>query len=69
MTDKTLSYLDYRRLLDILKSYSQTRLADELVSGLLPFSDPDAVQERQEKLAGILEVVKWDGRIPLSDIP
>ncbi|MDR2018300.1 MAG: Smr/MutS family protein [Syntrophobacterales bacterium] len=69
MVDKTLSYLDYIKLLNILKSYSSTHFADEMISGLLPLSDPSEVMEKQEKLGSVLEVIKWDGKIPLSDIP
>jgi len=68
MIDKTLSYLDYLRLLDILKTYSSTHFADELISVLLPLSDPHEIRERQDKLGSVLEIVKWDGKIPLTDI-
>jgi DNA mismatch repair protein MutS2 len=69
MVDKTLSYLDYTKLLDILKSYSSTHFADELIAGLVPSVDLNEIKARQDKLGAILEVVKWDGRIPLTDIP
>ena len=69
MVDKTLSYLDYIKLLDILKSYSSTHFADELISNLLPSSNPHEVKQKQDKLESVLEVIKWDGKIPLSDIP
>jgi len=68
MIDKTLSYLDYLRLLDILKRYSSTHFGDELISGLLPLSDPQEIGERQDRLGSVLEIVKWDGKIPLTDI-
>ena len=55
MVDKTLSYLDYTRLLDIFKSYSSTHLADELISSLSPVSNPDEIQERQDKLGSVLK--------------
>ncbi len=69
MVDKTLSYLDYIKLLDILRRYSSTHFADEMIGGLSPLVDPAEIRERQDRLEAVLEVVKWDGKIPLSDIP
>ena len=69
MVDKTLSYLDYTKLLIILKRYSSTRLADELIDGLTPSADRGEIEERQDKLDAVLEVLRWDGKIPLTDIP
>ena len=68
MVDKTLSYLDYLRLLSILQGYSSTHFADEQISGLLPASDINEIKERQDKLESVLDIIKWDGRIPLTDI-
>ena len=69
MVDKTLSYLDYTKLLDILRKYSSIHFADEGIDGLVPLTDRGEIEDRQNKLQAVLEIVKWDGRIPLTDIP
>ncbi|HEY3275758.1 MAG TPA: endonuclease MutS2 [Syntrophorhabdaceae bacterium] len=69
MVDKTLSYLDYTKLLAIIKSYSSTHFADESIDALAPLEDPERIKGRQDNLEAVLSVVKWEGRIPLSDIP
>lgn len=69
MTDKTLSYLDYSKLLHILKKYALTPFAEELVLNLRPLNSLEAVKQRQEKIEATLEVVRWEGKFPLTDLP
>ncbi len=69
MVDRTLSYLDYVKLLDIFKQYSSTPFIDQLISNLKPLNNLEAIEERQNRIEAILEIIKWDGKIPLSDIP
>ena len=69
MTDKTLEYIDYLRLLEVLRNYSSTQFIDERLSNLRPASDLDDISERLEKLDAVLEIVGWYGPIPLKDIP
>ncbi len=69
MVDKTLSYIDHTKIIGILKSYSGTHYADELIDTLAPLSDPEAIKARQDRIEAVLEVIKWDGRLPISDIP
>jgi DNA mismatch repair protein MutS2 len=69
MIDKTLAYLDYIRLLDIIKQHTSTAFAAELVSALRPLEVIEDIQYRQDKLEAILEIVSLEGKIPLSDIP
>jgi DNA mismatch repair protein MutS2 len=69
MIDKTLSYLDYTKIIGIVKGYSATHSADDLIENLTPFKELEAVKDRQEKIGAILEVIKWDGRVPFSDVP
>jgi DNA mismatch repair protein MutS2 len=69
MTDKTLSYLDYLKLLDILKSYSLTPFAKESISLLRPFDSLPDIESRQDKIEAVIELVRWEGKLPLTDIP
>jgi DNA mismatch repair protein MutS2 len=69
MVDKTLSYLDYLKLLDLFKQYSATPYAADLISTLRPLDSIEEIKLRQNRIEDIIEVIKWDGNIPLSDIP
>ena len=69
MTDKTLSYLDYLKLLDIIKNYSLTPFVKESISSLRPLSSLQSIQSRQDKIDAIIELVRWEGKLPLPDIP
>jgi len=69
MVDKTLSYLDYLKLLDLFKQYSATSYAADLISALRPLDAIEEIELRQKRIEDIIEVIKWDGNIPLSDIP
>ncbi|MBA4418170.1 MAG: hypothetical protein C0392_09710 [Syntrophus sp. (in: bacteria)] len=69
MVDKTLSYLDYTKITNIIRTYSSSNYADDLIATLTPTTDLGAIKERQDKIEAILEIIKWDGPIPLSDMP
>jgi len=69
MTDKTLSYLDYLKLLDIIKSYSLTPFAKESISLLRPLDSLTDIESRQDKIEAVIELVSWEGKLPLTDIP
>lgn len=72
MIDKTLFYIDYLKLLDVIKTYASTSLIDDLVSSLRPVSSQDKIneiEERQDRLEAVLELVKWNGLVPLTEVP
>lgn len=69
MTDKTLLYLDYLKLLDILKSYSLTPFAKDSIASLRPFVSLQEIESRQDKIEAVIELVRWEGKLPLADIP
>jgi DNA mismatch repair protein MutS2 len=69
MVDKTLEYIDYLRLLDVIQTYSLTSFVNERISGLRPLSALGEIEERQQKIEAVLEVIKWNGTVPLRDIP
>ena len=69
MTDKTLLYLDYLKLLDILKSYSLTPFAKELIVSLRPLDSIQKIESRQDNTEAVIELVRWEGKLPLTDIP
>ncbi len=69
MTDKTLSYLDYQRILGIVRDLSSTPYAQDLITNLTPLYDPELIEARLDKVEALVEVIKWDGEVPLRDIP
>jgi DNA mismatch repair protein MutS2 len=69
MIDKTLSYLDYSRLLEVLKHYSSTPYIEDSIETLTSLQDVSRVNERLDKVEAVMEVVKWDGRIPFYEVP
>ena len=69
MIDKTLFYIDYLKLLDVIKAYASTSLIDDLVSNLRPASSIDEIEARQDRLEAVLELIKWNGHVPLTEIP
>jgi DNA mismatch repair protein MutS2 len=69
MVDKTLSYLDYLKLVEIIFHFSSTPYHDDSTRQLKPLQNKTEIIERQDRIEAILAVIKWDGKIPLSDIP
>ncbi len=69
MVDKTLSYLDYLKLLDIYFHFSSTPFISDSIHSIKPLNSKTAIKERQDRIEAVLEVIKWDGKLPLSDIP
>lgn len=69
MTNKTLQYLDYLKLLDIFESYALTPFAEESILNLRPLRTLEAITERQDRIEAVLDVVRWEGKFPLSDVP
>jgi DNA mismatch repair protein MutS2 len=69
MIDKTLEYIDYLKLLEVLQSYSSTQFINERISNLRPLSSLDEIADRQDRIEAALEIIKWYGPIPLKDVP
>jgi DNA mismatch repair protein MutS2 len=69
MVDKTLSYLDYLKLVEIISFFSSIPYADDSIRQLKPLQNKTEIEERQDCIEAVLEVIKWDGKIPLTDIP
>ena len=69
MVDKTLSYLDYLKLVEIISFFSSIPYADDSIRQLKPLQNKTEIEERQDRIEAVLEVIKWDGKIPLTDIP
>lgn len=65
MIDKTLLYIDYTRLIDFLHNYSTTPFISNSLSQLKPLDNKEAISARQDKIEAVIEVIKWDGKIPL----
>lgn len=69
MIDKTLSYLDFTKLLYILKKYALTPFSKEAVLNVRPLNSLEEINERQKRIEEISEVVRWEGKFPISDLP
>jgi len=69
MTDKTLEYIDFLRLLEVLQTYSSTQFISERISSLRPVSSLEEIAGRQDRVEAVLEITKWYGPIPLKEIP
>lgn len=69
MPDSTLNYLDFFKLLDILKSYAKTPYASEEILNLRPFYEIERIKERQEIVQEICDLIRQYGKPPLSEIP
>jgi DNA mismatch repair protein MutS2 len=69
MVDKTLSYLDYLKLVEIIFHFSSTPFIGDSFRQLKPLQNKIEIEERQDCIEAVLEVVKWDGKIPLSYFP
>ena len=69
MTDKTLLYLDFLKLLDILKNYSLTPFTKETIATLRPLASIPEIESRQDRIEAVIELVRWEGKLPLTDIP
>ncbi len=69
MADKTLEYVDYLKLLEVVQRYSSTGFISEELRNLRPLSTLHEIEERQNRVDGALEIIKWYGPVPLGDIP
>ncbi len=69
MVDKTLHYIDYLKLLEVIQTYSSTTLITDRIADLRPLAAVEAIEERQGRIEDVLEIIKWQGAIPLSDVP
>ena len=69
MIDKTLLYIDYLKLLDVIKKYTSTPFTDNLISGLRPLGSVGEIEKRQDELEALSDLVKWNGPAPLADVP
>ncbi len=69
MIDKTLSYLDYLKLRDVVFQYSSTPFSEGDLRQLKPLDDIEEIKKRHGRIEAVMDVIKWDGRIPFSDVP
>ena len=69
MTDKTLAYLDYLKLLDIIFKFASTPFSHDTLLGLRPLSGIGDINSRLDRIDAVVDVLKWDGRIPFGDVP
>jgi DNA mismatch repair protein MutS2 len=69
MVDKTLTYLDYIKLLDLLKKYALTPFTNDLIKKLRPVGDTEVIKETQDRIGSVTDILRRDGGIPLSGIP
>lgn len=66
MLESSLSYLDYFRFVDLIKSFTRTSFGRELASGLRPIFDLEEIQKRQILVQEFLDFVEIYGRPPVE---
>jgi DNA mismatch repair protein MutS2 len=69
MIDKTLLYIDYLKLLDVIKGHASTTFVHERITSLRPVYSPEEIGARQDRLEAVFELIKWNGPVPLTDVP
>jgi DNA mismatch repair protein MutS2 len=69
MIDKTLSYLDFLRLRDVILKFSQTPFSRNELLDLRPLDKLEEVRARHDRIESVTDIIKWDGRIPFGDVP
>jgi DNA mismatch repair protein MutS2 len=69
MIDKTLSYLDYLKLRDIILRFSATPFSRDALGRLRPLDDIEEITRRHDRIEAVMDVIKWNGRVPFSDVP
>lgn len=69
MIDKTLLYIDFKKLIDFFKNFSATPYINTSLESLKPLNSIEEIKEKQDKVEALLEVIKWDGPIPLYSAP
>ncbi|MCX7965882.1 MAG: Smr/MutS family protein [Syntrophorhabdaceae bacterium] len=65
MVDKTLLYIDFKNLINFLKKYSVTPYVNQSLDEIKPLSSIEEIKNRQDKIDALIEIIKWDGTIPL----
>ena len=68
MIDKTLQYVDYLKLLDVIQTYSSTPFIADRIADVRPLPSVTEIENRLDRIGDTLEIVKWHGPIPLKDI-
>ncbi|MGD0228942.1 MAG: Smr/MutS family protein [Syntrophorhabdales bacterium] len=69
MADKTLEYVGYLKLLEVVARYSSTSFISEEIHNLRPLRTVAEIEGRQGRIGGVLEIITFSGPLPLSDIP
>ena len=69
MIDKTLSYLDFLRLRDVILKFSQTPFSRNELLDLRPLDKLEEIRARHDRIESVIDIIKWDGRIPFGDVP
>ena len=69
MIDKTLQYIDFLKLLEVVQTYSSTPFIAEQIAALRPSSDVAEIENRLDRLQDTIDILKWHGPIPLKDTP
>jgi len=69
MVDKTLLYIDYLKLLDVVKEHASTPFIHDRIASIRPIASLEGIEARQERIQAVLELINWNGPVSLSDIP
>ncbi|MBP1748812.1 MAG: MutS2 protein [Deltaproteobacteria bacterium] len=69
MIDKTLSYLDYLKLRDIIFKFSATPFSRTELLELRPLDNFEQISVRHDRIEAVMDIIKWDGTVPFGEVP
>lgn len=69
MIDKTLIYIDFKKLIDFIKNFSITPYISTSLESFKPLDSINEIKKIQEKIDALIEVIKWEGSPPLYNNP
>ncbi len=68
MDEHTLKVLEFDKIRTLLSGYCLCSLGKELCQNLLPLTDEETIQEKQEVTTQLKEVLLFEERFPLSAV-
>jgi len=69
MIDKTLSYLDFLKLRDVILKFSATSFSRNELLSLRPLDNLEEITARHDRIEAAMDVIKWDGKVPFGEVP
>jgi len=69
MKDKTLLYIDYLKVLDVIRNYSSSDFVRQRIADLRPLQNKKEIEDRLDRIEAVLALIQLNGRIPLGEAP